>query len=253
MSDDVSFKNSRGLTLAGSFFHGSSNAIVIMAHGATSNRLWGGKFEKIATALCNAGYSVLSFDFSGHGESEDDIITLGKAADDLKSAIAFVKEHEFERIALFGHSLGAFACLSSFCPEVETMVLIGGLTGPVEWKWEEMCTPEQLEELKKKGYASQLVNDGLRETVRVDAKILADILEIDQETLLKNITCPVLVVHGDTGQQELDLLAFSKKALSFLPKESQLKIIEGAPHSFTENAEEIAELTTEWLKSHFSL
>ncbi len=252
MINKVSFKNSRNLTLVGSHWPASSSMIIIMPHASGSNRIARGLFEKIALSLQKENYNVLTFDFSGHGESEYAVITLKKAVDDVTSAIAYVKVQGYERVALFGHSLGAFACLKAFTP-VETMVLLGAVSGPVHWKWEEMCSPVQLNDLRKHGYVTADVNDGLRNIVNIDGKLLQEILEIDQETLLQHVACPVLFIHGDADKQELDLVEFSKKALNLLPQNSQLHIIKGASHLFIDHVHEVVELTKKWYLRYFPI
>lgn len=253
MIKTVSFKNSNQLNLVGTLHTAPSKAIVIMAHGSCSNRFSQGIFVKISSMLCQMGYNVLTFDFSGHGESDDDVISLKKASDDVKAAIAYVMEQGYNRIALFGHSLGAYACLNAYCTSVETMVLIGALTGPVDWNWEEMCTDEQLREIQTKGYITNPVHDGLRAVVQVDANLLRDILTIDQKSLFSKLSCPILIVHGDSDQQEIDLLAISKIGLSFAPQGSQLRVIKGASHYFVEHVDELGYLTKKWLTTHFAL
>jgi pimeloyl-ACP methyl ester carboxylesterase len=69
--------------------------------------------------------------------------------------------------------------------------------------------------------------------------------------MLKRITCPVLIIHGDADPQELDLLEFSKKALCFLPKGSQLEVIKGASHTFLDHIAQVVELTEKWFRAHF--
>jgi pimeloyl-ACP methyl ester carboxylesterase len=227
--------------------------MVIMAHGSCSNRFSQGLFKQLATKLSKQGCNVLAFDFSGHGESDDDVISLEKAASDVEAAIAFVKQKGFSRLVLLGHSLGAYACLQAFCPEVETILLLGGLTGPVVWKWEDMCSLEQLKEAREKGYITNYIRDGLRESVRVDAGLLSEILAINQVLMLKPITCPVFIIHGDADQQELDLLALSKKALPLLPTQSKLQVIHGASHAFTAHMDEVYHLVYDWLKIYCRL
>jgi pimeloyl-ACP methyl ester carboxylesterase len=181
MVEKIYFKNSRGLQLAGSLWPALSNAIVIMAHGSGSNRFARGLFESLALALQKENYNVLAFDFSGHGESSNDIVTIKKAVDDVSSALRFSHERGFKRVAMIGHSLGALACLEAFSPGIETMILLGALTGPVRWKWEEMASPEQVREMHQKGYITAEVDDGLRKTVIIDANLLKEIAAIDQE------------------------------------------------------------------------
>jgi pimeloyl-ACP methyl ester carboxylesterase len=253
MIKKVTFKNSKNLTLVGSLYSASPNAIVIMAHGSGENKTGRGLFVKIANALQQENYSVLAYDAAGHGESDDAIISMQTATEDLISAIEFAKSQGYTRIALFGHSLGTIACLKAFNPSIETMVLSGALAGPVQWQWESMCTPEQLEEIRQKGYVSEHVNDGLREAVKIDAGLLQEIREIDQEKILKAVACPVLIIHGDSAGQEADLLEYSKKALPLLPAGSELQIIPGASHLFLEHAPQVIELTKKWYKKYFSI
>lgn len=62
-----------------------------MCHGFMSSRYSKGRFERLSTAFNKSGHSALLFDLSGCGESDDDILTVEKEVDDLKSAIQFVK------------------------------------------------------------------------------------------------------------------------------------------------------------------
>ena len=253
MTKKVSFKNSRNLTLIGTLWEAPSQAIIIMAHGSGSNRFAKGLFNSIAEALQKENYNILSFDFSGHGESENDVLTVKKSIDDLVSAIAFVKEKGYKKIALLGHSLGALACLEAFSPEIETMILIGALTGPVQWKWEDMCSAEQINSMYRTGYIAAEVNDGLRKLVKIDGNLLKDIQAINQKKLLSKIVCPVLIIHGDSDQQERDLLESSKKGLAYLSPSSQLKIMQGANHTFLDVSNKVIGLIKEWLPDYLPL
>src|SRR5581483_4257185 len=103
----VSFKNSNQLKLVGSLWTADSDAIIIMAHGSSSNRFGRGMLEKVAIALNKENYNVLSFDFSGHGESDDEIFTAAKSLIDLAAAVKFAKAQGYRRFSFFGHSIGA--------------------------------------------------------------------------------------------------------------------------------------------------
>jgi pimeloyl-ACP methyl ester carboxylesterase len=248
----VTFKNNLGLTLVGSLWKSSSEAIIVMAHGSSSNRKSQGLFEKLASSFQTQGYNVLTFDFTGHGESDDGILTLAQSVEDAKSAVQFCKEQKYKQFAFLGHSLGAYSCLGAFTPDIKTMVLLGALTGPVLWKWEDMCSQEQLEGLRKSGYVTAEVNDGLRKIIKIDGNLLNDIENIDQQKLLRPITCPVLIIHG-IDSQEKDLLPFSKQALALLPKGSELKILPEIDHTFIKGIDEVTQLTVQWYKKYFPI
>ncbi|MGE4167973.1 MAG: alpha/beta hydrolase family protein [Candidatus Babeliales bacterium] len=255
MSKSVSFKNSKNLTLKGTLWPASSDAMVIMAHGSGSNKLARGLFPEIAQALAHECYNVLSFDFSGHGESDDAVFTLQQSVDDVASALAYAKKLGCKKFALIGHSIGVYSCLKNYSSGVKTIIGIGGLTGPVQWQWESMCSPEQLEGLHKTGYIAAEVNDGLREVLTIDGNLLKDIQAINQEKLFRGAQCPVLLIHGDaeSDSQELDLLAISQQGVPFLYEGSQLKIIPGANHTFVEVSDQVIKLIKDWFKENFPL
>ena len=247
----VTFKNSKNLTLVGVLWKASSDAVIILAHGSGSNKRARGVFEPLAQALQKHGYNVLSFDFSGHGESDDAIVNMQGYIDDLRSAIAFAKKEGYARIALFGHSYGALAALKVYNSDIQAIVLLGALAGPVIWRWEDMLTPEQLQDVYQKGYMSEQVDDGLRAIIQHDKNTFKEIADIDQKQLLSAIECPVLFIHGDADTVEQDLLVMTQKALTLLPKGSQLVIIPGASHTFVDHVPQVIEQAVNWYGKHF--
>lgn len=246
----ISFKNKRGLLLQASLWQAPSDAIVIMAHGSAGNRNANGLFPLIANELVKQGYNALAFDFSGHGASQDDILTLAHAADDVRAAIDYCTAHQYKKIVLLGHSLGAYACLAGVTDTVSSMILVGALTGPVEWFCENRLTQEQAESLKKYGYISVMINDGLRAELNVDGKLLDDIRAIDQQRLLSSVSCPVLIVHGDADQDEHDLYEISAQGIKWLPKGSRIEVINGATHNFLSVSDQLIALIRSWLAAH---
>lgn len=244
------FKNSRGLSLVGNLYTSDSNSIVIMAHGFTNNKSSQGRFDKIAEALKKQHFNVFAFDFSGCGESAPDILNAANEVDDLNSAIEFMKSKGYQSIALFGNSLGSLICLRCFRPEIETMVLMGALTHSMKYDWNEEFTQEQIIELDRKGFITlNSLELGIR---RVGHQMLQDFGEIDQEKLLKDVSCPVLIIHGnnDEDKEELQLLANTKKGLHLLSETSELVVIDGAKHGCREHLDRVIELTTEWYLKH---
>jgi pimeloyl-ACP methyl ester carboxylesterase len=242
----VTFKNSRNLTLVGNFHLAAPDAAIVLAHGFTSDKSALGRFDKLAESLNGAGYNVLAFDFSGCGESDSDILAADKMVDDLKSALAFVRSRNCRRIALYGHSLGGLICLKCASPEIVTMVLTGTPTDRMQYDWNEYYSQHQLQELEKKGYLTAKDRTG-RERM-IGRQMLKDFEEIDQRELLKNVTCPVLLVHGNdsSNQEELLLLERSQWGMSLLPAGSRLEIIGGANHTFLDHWHRVVELACQW-------
>ncbi|WP_353096898.1 alpha/beta fold hydrolase [Tissierella praeacuta] len=250
MIEKVTFKNSRDLTLVGNLYSVDSESIIVMCHGFMSSKYSKGRFEKLATAFIKSGYNALLFDFSGCGESDNDILTVEKEVDDLKHAIEFVKSKGYKKIGLYGHSLGTLICLKSYTPEIIMMVLSGALTGSMNYNWSEIFTKEQMKELEEKGYLTEYTPQEIRKEIVIDKRILKDFELIDQNKLLEDVNCPVLIIHGNNDEEEKLLYERSKVAMTFLTSDSKLVVIDGANHSFLEHFNIVVKLTTEWFTKY---
>lgn len=243
----VTFKNSRNLTLVGNLYPANSNAIIIMCHGFCSDKNSRGRFPRLAKEFNENGYNAFAFDFSGCGESDNDRLTMAKEVDDLKSAIAFIKSKGFNKIALYGHSLGTVICLKCFSPDIITMVLSGACTDSMKYDWNDFYSKEQIKELEEKSYLTEKT-DGVRKEIIVDQQILKDFELINQEELLSKITCPILIIHGDSDEEERLLCENSKKGMHLLSSDSRLIVINGANHSFMDHLDKLIDLVIGWMK-----
>lgn len=246
----ISFKNSRSLRLVGNLYSSNLKTIIIMCHGFMSDKYSKGRFDKLATAFNKCSFDALVFDFSGCGESDNDSLTIEKEVDDLKSAISHVISKGYERIALFGYSLGTLICLKSYIPEIVTMVLLGALTGPMKYNWDEFFTQEQMRELEEKGLITEYIPVGIREKIIIDKKVLEGFELINQEELLEGVKCPVLIIHGDGDEEEILAYERSKVAINMLSTDSRIEVINGANHSFLDHFDQVIKMSTNWLKKH---
>ncbi|QKG83199.1 alpha/beta fold hydrolase [Kroppenstedtia pulmonis] len=246
----VYFSNSRGKTLAGFLYPSDSHSMIVMAHGFLSNQYSKGRFKVLAQAFNHSGFSVLTFDFSGCGESDDDSLTAAKQVDDLRSALRFVQSEGYQRIALYGHSLDSLIGLKCCTPDIATIVLSGALTGPMTYNWDELFTQEQMEELDHYGCITVFPDDGVRERIVVDKQMLMDFEEINQQELLQSVTCPVLIIHGNGDEEERMLLQRSQQGMFHLSKDSRLVVVDGADHSFLGHLDKLTQLANQWYKQH---
>ena len=112
---DFELRNTRGLKLVCSRWSPVQRPndvlpCVIYMHGNSSARLEG--IPQLTTVL-SLGATLLSFDFSGSGQSEGDYVSLGAyEKDDLKAVIEFLREEgQTSSIALWGRSMGAATSL----------------------------------------------------------------------------------------------------------------------------------------------
>ena len=111
-----------GLTLSGWYTRGSLPALILVTHG------WGRcRAEGIHALLARHGYSVLSWDFRCHGQSQGRSCSVGYfEARDVRAALEFaLAEEPGSRIGYWGGSMGGIAGLrlASKRPEIEAMVL----------------------------------------------------------------------------------------------------------------------------------
>ena len=244
--EKIRFENVRGLSLVGNLYATGSKKIIILAHGFTNDKSSQGRFEKLAAVLNTVGFDAFAFDFSGCGESDSDVLSAAHEVEDLRAAIDFISGRGYERLGLFGNSLGSLICLRCYRPEIETMVLMGALTHRMTYDWYEEFSQAQMQALEGEGVI-KLESDELG-TRLIGQQMLNDFEEIDQEQLLSSVKCPVLIIHGNHMEdaEELELLANSKKGMHLLPEASELLVIEGARHGCKEHMDQVAERTAEW-------
>lgn len=128
--EDVSFRNSDGLTLRGWYLPpptGGPARVPAVAYGhgnGTDRRHW----LPEALAVHRAGFAQILFDFTGRGESDGDVITLGlHEAGDLRAAcdlLAGRAEVDPLRLAIAGRSMGAVAAIYEAADDARVKALV---------------------------------------------------------------------------------------------------------------------------------
>jgi len=130
-AEDVSFRSTDGITLAGWLLRGAPKMPpVVLCHdlGESKNAVM-----NIGIALNKIGFTVLAFDFRGHGASGGKGSTLGVfEARDVIGAVDFVaglaKDGvDARKIGVFGSGMGAHAAVLAAAdrPAVRVLVLDG--------------------------------------------------------------------------------------------------------------------------------
>jgi len=247
----IFIKNSRGFIIAANHWFAGSESIIIMASGFTGDKSMNGRFEKLANKFSQAGISVITFDYCGCGESDDEILTPENAVADLHSVMNYAKNRGYKNIGLYGQSYGGLVCLKGYRSDVRTMVLTGALTGSIKYNWENFYSKDQLDELSITGHM-RIYKDALspRDMVIIDKSMLQDFELIDQEKMLRKVECPVLIIHGDHDEEELNLLDISRKGIKYLPRESKIELLEGADHRFIDQLYAISDLSLKWFMGY---
>jgi putative redox protein len=128
--DRVTFTGSQGDRLAARLDlpAGPPRAYALFAHCFTCGKDLRSA-GRLATALTDAGFGVLRFDFTGLGKSEGEFANTNfeSNTEDLVAAIDWLREHHRAPQILVGHSLGGAAVLhvAGDIDEVRAVVTIG--------------------------------------------------------------------------------------------------------------------------------
>ncbi|WP_024286239.1 alpha/beta hydrolase [Cellulomonas sp. KRMCY2] len=265
---EVTITTPRGIKLAGTYEPAGSpgpagldadlaapvaappGAAVLFAHGFLAERSSRGRADRLAAAYRSAGFATLTFDFSGCGASDDAVVTVGDEVEDLEAGSQFLADAGHLLQVVHAHSLGALVALRSSSPYVHAMVLTGPVAGPIRHPWQHVLSAGQLAELRATGRTT-VPDDGPgdREENVISSQTLTDFSDVDQESLLRAVTCPVLLVHGGAllDGEEHPLLTRSRVGLPFLPAGSALEVVLGADHSLLEHTDTVARRALAWL------
>jgi len=192
----IKFKNNRGQELAARIEFPAeeiSKSYALFAHCFTCNKNLSA-IRNIGRALNKRGIAVLSFDFTGLGESEGDFenTNFSSNVDDLISAAEFLKINYAAPDIIIGHSLGGAAVVfaANYIPSIKAVATIGAPSNP---KHVSHLLKSGVDEIKEKGEA--LLEIGGRE-FKIQKQFLDDINEKNMEETLKNLKLPILVLHS---------------------------------------------------------
>jgi len=127
-AEAVTFLSTDGVELKGWLFHGPpKSAPIVLCHdlGESKNAV-----INIGIALNKAGFTVLAFDFRGHGGSGGHVSTLGvQESRDVIGAVDFVaglpkEDVDARRIGVFGSGMGAHASVLAAAERSAVRVLV---------------------------------------------------------------------------------------------------------------------------------
>lgn len=173
-------------------------AAVILVHGGawvTGDRI--GSVQPLLQPLSDAGLAWFSISYRLAGDVVRDpvgtALRLGAAENDVRQAVAFVKEHAAEyrvnpnKIALIGESAGGqLASMAALRPDPG-----GAVAGVVAF-----YTPSDLANLAR---TSSLIPDNVRDAVKgtlFDSLLMADLAEFSPVNAITAAAPPFLLIHG---------------------------------------------------------
>lgn len=216
---DVSFPSESGSLLSGWYIEGNKQqGGVLLMHGIKANRL---QLLARAKFLYDAGYSVLLFDFQGHGKSFGKQVTFGYLeALDAEAAYAFLHNKlQHKSIGVIGVSLGgASALLGSVAKQAQAIVLES-----VYPTIEEAISNRLVMYLGALGqYLLPLLTVQMQPRLGFGTKDLQPIEHIAQ------VTGSVFIIAG--AEDKHTTLAESKRLFAQANEPKQIWVVEGAGH-----------------------
>ena len=204
-----------------------ASTCVITCHGLYSSKD-SEKYVGIARRFCGEGFAVLRFDFRGCGESGgrfEDTSLIGRM-EDLENALDFVEGQGCESVGVMGSSLGGTVAVLTAAKDRRIEAL-------VTW-----AAPCRLDELFR------------GEGIKGLEKLRQDVGKYDVVKAVKEIYCPVLIVHGSLDEQVP--LSHAEDLYENANEPKYIQIIEGADHRLTDPAHRrrAIELTLKWFKKY---
>ena len=218
---------------------------VIFCHGMFSTKD-GYKITHLAEDIVNAGFTLLTFDFSFVGESEGNISELSilQEVDDLNGAFLFFREYGILNTHLIGSSLGGLVSLlfssvmrDKVCSQtlIAAPVLLHQITRAM--------AGVDIDSLPENG---QTTVDG----ISINNKFFKEAMKIDIEKVITNTTVPTLIIHG--GKDEVVPVINAAALIKSITCEKRIILIEDGDHNLSRDSdlEILRENILEWLKTH---
>lgn len=205
--------------------------LILLCHGLATGKD-GRTCVSLENMLNRKRFATFRFDLFGHGESAGDFadLTISEAADDVRSALRFVKDSGYRRIGLVGSSFGGFASILTAGRTHDLFVL--ALKSPVTDYLGLLIARDQgkdCEDWKRTGHIVISGPDG--QARRLNYTFYEDAAKIRADICVRKISVPTLIVHGD--RDETVPLSQSLKANRLIP-DCRLRIIQGADHMYSD-------------------
>lgn len=230
-----------------------SGAAVVFSHGFLSEHTEDGVFSALQDPLERLGLSYLLFDYGGCGASSDAVLTLKQAVEDLRAACFYLSEAGYDRLVIISAGFGARVAFATEHPDIRTMVHFGPITGPLTYRWEEVFSRSQLDQLAH-DKVMQVPDDSAspRQFFSLSHQTLQDYALFNPQQALPQLRCPQLLLHGQVDDQMNGLINLSQQALPLLPSGSRLEVIRGASNKLVDSLDAVWQVLEPWLRNYLS-
>ena len=248
LDEPIFFLNGQGDLLAGVLHHpppGESFGAVILCHGMESNKN-SEKLVLLSRSLAHRGILTLRFDFCYVGESSGEFadITYGGEVEDLHAAYGLLQHRQPGKIAILGSSMGGTVALmfAAQDPSVAALVTIAAPLHPENFS-KRVLTPLQFQQWREQGFT---IYNGQR----LNVTLLDELETINVPELVRQIHCPVLILHG--AVDEVIPVEEAHELHSCLTASKRLSILKDSDHRLSNPAvmQQAIDEALEWLTDH---
>ncbi|MFC2135943.1 alpha/beta hydrolase [Bacteroidota bacterium] len=232
--EKVTFTDSQGNQILGTIsIPKQAGSVVIISHGFSSSKE-SRLYVELQNELNKAGIGTLRYDYYGHGQlyckgAEYTVtrdVTLTKCVDSIKAAISFVRSKGDYDIGLVGSSFGGLISLiaASQDSDIYALALKSPVVEPIEF-WRNRLGEERIQKWKEEGIMHY---DERGENFELNYTFWEDIQTYDTFEMAKNISCPVLLVHG--GSDTVVPIRQSQDLASIV--DTEVNVVKGANHDY---------------------
>ncbi|MCU0304915.1 MAG: lysophospholipase [Thermoanaerobaculales bacterium] len=192
----TTFDNGRGARLAGLIerpVEGLPIAWAIFAHCFTCSKSYKA-VRHISRALAAEGVAVLSFDFTGLGDSEGDFAdtSFTSNVDDIAAAARFLADSHSAPTLLIGHSLGGAAILMA-AARVPSATAVVTIAAPASLDRLAGVLAPARAEVDRVGSAEVVLGG---RTIRIGRALLEDLEGVRMEHAIEDLGKALLVMHS---------------------------------------------------------
>lgn len=254
--EEVTFADSQGNQILGTIsIPKQARSVVIISHGFSSSNE-SKLYVELQNGLNKRGIGTLRYDYYGHGRlycggskyTVTSDATLTRCVGSLKAAISFVRNRGDYDIGLFGSSFGGLISLiaASQDSDMRALALKSPVTEPIEF-WKQRLGDERIEKWKQEGIMHY---NERGENFELNYVFWEDLLTYDTFEMAKNVTCPVLIVHGES-----DTVVPIKQSQNLADiVDTKVNVVKGANHDYADSAQynEMKKLITDFLEEKLS-
>lgn len=165
----------------------------IFAHCFTCNKNLNA-IKNVVDAMTEAGFGVLSFDFTGLGQSQGDFADTNFSSNvsDIVSAADYLRENYQAPTLLIGHSLGGAAVLFAGS-QIDSVKSIATVGAPSDPEHVQHLIQSDIAEIEQEGAAQ--VNIGGR-NFTIKKQFIDDLKKHSIKAVLKDLRKSLLVLHS---------------------------------------------------------